>query len=148
MRQQFFNVSSSMYLDLSYKWGELYMEVIESLSKIEAIEGMKCKYFYRLIKSSFPTTLHDEKVNVVCFGIEVERHDIINNCIAKIERESIDKISPYRYKVHNLLKLINDNVVSPIHLIDVLGEYVDEYILDFNDSIENFDEQLSETIMC
>lgn len=123
------------------------MEIIESLSKIEAIEGMKCKYFYRLIKSSFTTTSHDEKSIVDCFGIEVERHDIINNCITKIERESIERISPYKYKVHNLLKFINDNTVSPIHLLDVLGEYVDEYILDFNDSIENYDEQLSETSM-
>ena len=123
------------------------MEVIESLSKIEAFEEVKCKYFYRLIKSSFPTTLQDEKIIVDCFGIEVERHDIINNCIVKIEREIIERISPYRHKVHNLLKFINDNTVSPIHLIDVLGEYVDEYILDFNDSMENFDEQLSETIM-
>ena len=123
------------------------MEVIESLSKIEAIEGMKCKYFYRLIKSRFTNTYHDEKSIVDCFGIEVERHDIINNCITKIERESIERISPYKYKVHNLLKFINDNTVSPIHLLDVLGEYVDEYILDFNDSIENYDEQLSETIM-
>ena len=123
------------------------MEVIESLSKIEAFEGMKCKYFYRLIKSSFPTKFHDERINVDCFGIEVERHDIINNCITRIERESIERISPYRYKVHNLLKFINDHAVSPIHLIDVLGEYVDEYTLDFNYSIENLDEQLSETIM-
>lgn len=123
------------------------MEVIESLSKIEAIDGMKRKYFYRLIKSSFPTTLHNERVNVECFGIEVERHDIINNCIAKIERESIERISPHRYKVHNLLKFINDNTVSPIHLIDVLGEYIDQYTLDFNDSIENFEEQLVQTIM-
>jgi hypothetical protein len=124
------------------------MEVIESLSKIEALEGMKCKYFYRLIKSSFPITLHEEKVNVDCYGIQVERHDIINNCIAKIESESIERISPYRHKVHNLLKLINDNTVSPIHLIDVLGEYVDEYILDFNDSIENLHQPIAESIMC
>ena len=124
------------------------MEIIESLSKTEAIEGMKCKYFYRLIKSSFCTRVRHERMNVDCFGIEVERHDIINNCIAKIERESIEKISPYRYKVHNLLKFINDNTVSPIHLIDVLGEYVDEYTSDFNDSIEKFNEQLPETVMC
>ena len=124
------------------------MEIIESLSKIEAIEGIKCKYFYRLIKSSFCTSINNENVKVDCFGIEVERHDIINNCIAKIEKETIERISPYRYKVHNLLKFINDNAVSPIHLIDVLGEYVDEYILDFNDSIENFNEQLPKTVMC
>ena len=124
------------------------MEIIENLSRIEAVNGMKCKYFYRMIKSSFTTILHDEKVNVVCFGIEVERHDIVNNCITKIERQSIERISPYKYKVHNLLKFINDNAVSPIHLIDVLGEYADKYILDFNDSIENFDEQPTEIIMC
>ena len=124
------------------------MKVIESLSKIEVVEEMKYKYFYRLIKSSFTTTHKDEEVKVDCFGIEIERHDIINNCITKIERESINRISPYRYKVHNLLKFVNDNSVSPIHLIDVLGQYVDDYVVDFNDSLENFHEQLSETIMC
>jgi len=124
------------------------MEIIENLSKTEAIDGRKFKYFYRLTKSSFKTTHNNEKVNVDCFGIEVERHDIINNCIVKIERENIERISPYRYKVHNLLKFISDNAVSPIHLIDVLGEYTDKYVMDFNDSVENFDEQLSETVMC
>ncbi|MBC8060617.1 MAG: hypothetical protein H7Y18_08120 [Clostridiaceae bacterium] len=109
---------------------------------------MKFEYFYKLIKSSFSTTHLDEKVTVDCFGIEVERHDIVDNCIARIERESIERISPYRYKVHNLLKFVNDNVVSPIHLIDVLGEYVDEYVLDFNDSVQNFDEKISKTVTC
>ena len=41
------------------------------------------------------------------FGIEAERQDL-------------------------LLSLIHDNQVSPIHLVDILGEYVDEYVSDFN----------------
>ncbi|WP_407644975.1 DUF6514 family protein [Clostridium polyendosporum] len=41
-------------------------------------------------------------------------------------------ISPQRHKVHNLLKMIYDNGVSPRHLIDILGEYVDTYVIDFD----------------
>jgi len=30
------------------------------------------------------------------------------------------------------MKLLNDNIVSPVHLIDIIGEYIDEYISDFD----------------
>jgi hypothetical protein len=123
------------------------MLVVENLSKVELVDGKKCRYSYKLIQSHFPTKATDGIVSVNSYGIEVERQDIINNNIVNIERESIVNISSYRHKVHNLLKLIYDNSVSPIHLIDVIGEYVDEYTSDYNSSEDNFIEELKRTSM-
>ncbi len=123
------------------------MLVVENLSKVELVDGKKCRYSYKLIQSHFPAKATDGIVSVNSYGIEVERQDIINNNIVNIERESIVNISSYRHKVHNLLKLIYDNSVSPIHLIDVIGEYVDEYTSDYNSSEDNFIEELKRTSM-
>jgi hypothetical protein len=30
------------------------------------------------------------------------------------------------------MRMLYENAVSPIHLIDVLGEYIDEYIIDYD----------------
>ena len=52
--------------------------------------------------------------------------------INNIERDSVEYISPALYKVNSLLSLLYNNNVSPVHLVDVIGEYVDEYVEDFD----------------
>ena len=66
------------------------------------------------------------------YGIEVERQDVIDGDLVNIERDSVNNISTNKEKVKKLFDLVSKNNVSPIHLIDVIGEYVDEYITDFN----------------
>ncbi|OFI07513.1 hypothetical protein CLOACE_03420 [Clostridium acetireducens DSM 10703] len=113
------------------------MVIVENLVKSEELENIKYFYFYRIIKSKVSLFLKDEEIKVQSYGIEVERQDIINGDIVRIERNYIKNISPERYKVHKLLKLLRDNSVSPIHLVDVLGEYIDEYIIDFDNVLKN-----------
>ena len=119
------------------------MLVIENLFKVENLEGKKCKYIYRLTKSSFPVEISGEIVNLDCYGIETECQEIVDNCVASVERSAIEKISTSRYKVHNLFKLLFDNSVSPVHLIDVIGEYVDEYVSDFDTARIDLEEQFT-----
>lgn len=85
------------------------------------------KYSYRLVRENF--------FGGQAYGIEVERQDFINNKLIFIERNEIRKISNTKSKVEWLLNLLNDNKVSPIHLVDVLGSYVDEYVSDFKDTL-------------
>ena len=113
------------------------MMVVETLSKNDIIDGIRYKYCYRLLKSNLEMNTEEDAIQVSCYGIEVERQDIVNNNVINIERDSIAKISTYRHKVHTLLKLLYDNSVSPIHLIEVAGDYVDEYASDFNESLVN-----------
>lgn len=118
------------------------MMVVECITRNENFEGIMKNYIYRLTKNSFSISLDaenlsEDKMEVQTYGIEIERQDILDDCIINIERESVESISPYRHKVHDLLKLLSDNCVSPIHLIEILGEYIDEYILDFNEDLKD-----------
>ncbi len=109
------------------------MLILEQMSRAEKVEEKDAIYVYRLIKDTLLLPFNDEKIEVQSYGIEVERQDLINGVVVGIERDKVKTISPQRYKVRNLMKLLYDNMVSPIHLVDVLGEYVDEYVIDFED---------------
>lgn len=117
--------------------GGIHMMVVESLSRTEKIGDITYLYNYRIIKSYISMEVEDDLVSSQAYGIEVERQDIVNGVVVNIERDSIESISPQRHKVHNLLRLLYDNAVSPIHLVEVLGEYVDTYIMDFDINVRN-----------
>ena len=113
------------------------MVVIESLSKKLIEVDVKYNYFYRLVKSEMSVSMDDEPTKVQAYGIEIERQDIVDNAIVFIERDCVENISPQRHKVKNLLKMLYDNTVSPVHMIDILGEFIDEDISDFDEMLKN-----------
>lgn len=110
--------------------------VVESLVRTQGKEKIKYNYFYRLLKNKISITYGKDTTEVQSYGIEVERQDLVDDKLVNIERECVKSISTQRYKVHNLLKLLYDNSVSPLHLIDILGESIDEYIVDFDKEIK------------
>ncbi len=129
---------TSLFLNKNYK---VYIEqnvmmIVENMIRNEVCEDMKRNYFYRLTRNTVSLTLGGDEMKVQSYGIEIERQDVVNGSIVNIERDCVESISPHRHKVHNLLKLLYDRGVSPIHLIDVLGEYIDEYIVDFDDALK------------
>ncbi|MDU1855534.1 MAG: DUF6514 family protein, partial [Clostridium baratii] len=61
----------------------------------------------------------------------IERTDYKGDLEIDSYKDSVELISPVESKVKGLLKMLYENQVSPIHLIDIIGEYVDEYVNDF-----------------
>lgn len=103
------------------------MKVRECFNTVINDDEREMRYSYRLIETEFSRG--------TAFGIEIERQDIIDNILANIERDSIEIISNDEKKVKVLLDLVYENEVSPIHLVDILGEYADEYVTDFEDCL-------------
>ncbi|MFT8313779.1 MAG: DUF6514 family protein [Clostridium sp.] len=111
------------------------MNIVDTLSKSVVDGDTEYKYEYRITKSNI--ILYDYGVNEVqSYGIEIERMDIVNGKTVNLERDSVYNISPQRYKVQELVKLLYNNDVSPINAIEIIGDYVDEYIVDFDDVIK------------
>lgn len=108
------------------------MVVVENLSGSNSLGNIKYVYDYRMMRSNLKLTYNNEILEVQSYGIEIERQDVINDRVIGIERDSVINISPDRHKIHNLLKLLHGNTVSPIHLVDVIGSFVDEYISDYD----------------
>jgi len=113
------------------------MIVIENLNKKIADGDVTHNYFYRLVKSQISVSMYDEFTKVQAYGIEIERQDLVNGIVVSIQRDCVETISPQRHKVKNLLKIVYDNTVSPIHMIDILGEYIDEYTNDFDEMLKD-----------
>ena len=81
------------------------------------------KYIYALESSIYK----DDKV----YGIKIEREDTKDGkVIGKIE-DKIDIISKNKELVESLLNLLYNNQVSPIHLVDIIGETVDNCVSEF-----------------
>ncbi|MGE5628092.1 MAG: DUF6514 family protein [Solirubrobacterales bacterium] len=108
------------------------MILVENLSKAIFDNNVKHEYFYRMFKSEILVDGHDGKIEVQSYGIEIERQDIAEGEVIGIQRDFIKNVSPHRHKVHNLMRMLFDNTVSPIHLVDVIAETLDYYIMDFD----------------
>ncbi|MBU3160795.1 hypothetical protein KPL37_13700 [Clostridium frigoris] len=113
------------------------MIILENLIKNITNDDVNHNYIYRLIKSEVSVLMYGELTTVNAYGIEIESQNIVDGTIVHIQRDCVENISPQRYKVKNLLKMVYDNTVSPIHMIDILGEYIDEYTSDFDECLNN-----------
>ena len=100
------------------------MIILKNEKVVESVQdNSRYEYSYRLVKTDYR--------NMVAYGIEVERMDFNDENLINIERECINKISPVYNKVENMVELLYKYRVSPIHLVDVLGETIDECVMDF-----------------
>lgn len=100
------------------------MRVKECLYTTVDRDDCEIKYLYRLTEKEF----WGKQV----YGIEIEKEAITDREEIGIARNSVEIISPDESKVRKLLDMLYNYKVSPVHLIDIIGEYVDEYVSDFN----------------
>lgn len=100
------------------------MYIVDSLYSNSRNDNKEIRYSFRMVKEEFGVGQ--------AFGIEVERQDLIEGSVVQVERDLIRRISNKEEKVKELLDLVHKYQVSPIHLVDILGEYVDNYVSDFN----------------
>lgn len=108
------------------------MEIVESMIKEIQVEDRVCKYEYMLTKGKVSINYANGAMDIQSYGIEVERRDFINGNLINIDHDGVKNISSDRYKVHNLLKILYENIVSPINFIEVIGESIDEYASDYD----------------
>lgn len=99
--------------------------IVQSLVLRKILENdIQQEYSYKLI-----STLYND---IEAYGIEIDRVDSKEGEILKREYDSVELISPCKAKVQDLIDKLYKYEVSPIHLIDVIGEYVDKCVSDFD----------------
>ena len=93
------------------------MKIKTTLSTKINVDEREIKYIYRLIEKSIK--------NKQVFGIEIERQDFKFGEVINLERDYIAIVWNEEKKANDILLKLFNNLVSPIHLIDVVGEYSD-----------------------
>lgn len=70
--------------------------------------------------------------NETVYGIEAKKENIENGLVVSTIEDYVDIISKKKDVVEHLVELLYKNQVSPIHLIDIIGETVDNCVFEFN----------------
>ena len=105
------------------------MQIVEEFTSTNRNNEIEFRYSYRLIKNMLN--------NKELYGIEIERRDYIGINNINTEKERIDIISNKKNEVKELVNKLYDGQVSPIHMIDIIGTYVDKSAYEFNDDLLN-----------
>ena len=99
------------------------MRIKKSLSKIVNFDDKESRYIYRIVENSIR--------NRQAFGIEIERQDFEEGEVINLVRDIVDIVASNQRKAEDILMLLFNNLVSPIHLVDIVGEYADLCVNDF-----------------
>ncbi|SFU29496.1 hypothetical protein SAMN04487886_100342 [Clostridium sp. DSM 8431] len=83
-------------------------------------EGIERIYTYQITKQ------YEE--NIIEYGIEAKREDKSQGSIIKIVKSQIKNISSDQDRMDEIINLLWRNEVSPIHLQDILSDYIDKYV--------------------
>lgn len=110
------------------------MGIIECLTKVINKDEMKYRYFYKLIKSTLIIELNGVETEIQSYGIEIERQDYRGNILLNVESDKINHVSPQRYKCYEFLKMLYSKEVSPVHLIDILEEHLEDLVKEYDNS--------------
>lgn len=91
--------------------------IVEKSIKTKYSEGIERIYTYKVTKQ------YEE--SIVEYGIEVRREDKSKGDIIKIVKNQVRSVSSNREEIEEIVKVLSRNEVSPIHLQDILSDYID-----------------------
>jgi len=117
--------------------GILFTET-EIASFRNSTEGGK-EYFYilYLLKSMRAVNIRGSEFEVPCYGLKEVMQKIIDGAAVSTHEDSILTISPNKNKILDMINFLKDNGVSPYHLVEVIGDKVDECAFEFEEEVEN-----------
>lgn len=94
-------------------------------------DGREYVYIYYMTESVKDVIVENLEVSLTSYGIGIIREEILNGKVVDTFEDRFDSISPVRSKVVTLLNQLVRHEVSPVHLIEVIGTEVDEWISDY-----------------
>jgi len=110
--------------------------IVETLKCNEVCGEDVVEYTYKLIQRELSMDVQGGRRVIEAYGIEVESRIKGNNESGQVFKDEVKYITPCKNKGREFLNMLKDNSVSPIHLIDIIEEYIEEYYMDFNNVVE------------
>jgi hypothetical protein len=87
---------------------------------------------YYLVLDELALEYEGEKMVLPSYGIEIVSEKYKKGKMFDSESEVYENISPCEDKVIDLIRYYADMFLSPVHLLEVVDEHIEEYIEDFD----------------
>lgn len=98
--------------------------VLEKSIKTSFSNGLERIYIYKITEQLEKSSCE--------YGIEVELKYIMKGENVKNIKEEVKNISSKKEEVIDILQLLCRNEASPLHLLDILQDYIDRDVIQYN----------------
>lgn len=106
--------------------------IIETLKRNYNCGEENLEYIYNLIEGELKLHNGKEKYSIKAYGVEIESIITNHDKIVHASREEVKYITPYKFKGREFLNMLEKNMVSPIHLLEITEELIEDYYKDFD----------------
>ncbi|MDU1412146.1 MAG: DUF6514 family protein [Clostridium sp.] len=95
-------------------------------------DGEVLEYVYNLVERTLSMKCGDREEKFIVYGVEAISY--VKRCdkMDMLYREEVEYISPFKYKALEFIEMLSNNNVSPIHLLDITEEVIDDFYRDFD----------------
>ncbi len=100
------------------------MKVIEILKSNEYSLNEIVEYYYKIIENNVSIEVAGTVDSNLVYGIQVDKISIDKKGNEKVESEKVDVISSNLDLVREFCRILHKNLVSPVHLVDVLDDNI------------------------
>lgn len=116
----------------------MYKKYPIGFCKTEIGDGCAIIYKYFLTQSQKNICRGSGYEKVTAYGIEATCEKELGDSITNVSMDAIECISPNKERVLGIIEFLRAHEVSPIHLIDIAGSFIDDCAQDFDEEADVF----------
>lgn len=110
--------------------------IIDTINCNLKCENGELEYVYNLTEKKLSLEVEGEEEEVVSYGVEAQSFIKTGEKRTLVSKEEIQVLTPYKHKAKEFISMLRRNEVSPIHLLDIAEEIIEEYYLDFDKVVQ------------
>lgn len=110
--------------------------IIDTINcRIKCDDG-ELEYIYNLTERKLSLEVEGKEEEIITYGVEAQSYLVKENKKVLVFRDAIDVLTPYKHKAKEFINILKKNEVSPVHLLDIAEEIIEEYYLDFEKVVQ------------
>lgn len=110
--------------------------IIDTINCSIKCDDGELEYIYNLTERKLSLEVKGKEEEIITYGVEAQSYMIKENKKVLIFKDAVEILTPYKHKAKDFINMLRRNQVSPVHLLNVAEEVIEEYYLDFEKVVQ------------
>lgn len=107
--------------------------MVVSTERCRVEEGEReFEYVYKLTENNLSVNGDCGCKTLVVYGVEIQSYEKNNDEFNLLGSEAVRYLSPSKTRVKDFVEMLKSNTVSPVHLLDITEEVIEDFYNDFD----------------
>lgn len=110
--------------------------IIDTINCSIKCDDGELEYIYNLTERKLSLEVEGKEEEIITYGVEAQSYVVKENKKVLISKDAIEVLTPYKHKAKEFINMLRKNEVSPVHLLNIAEEVIEEYYLDFEKVVQ------------